>query len=178
MYSQSKGRQFSSGEQSKLVEYLIQTCPLDPNQETEQDRKLNLILSKVQVKVNSICLRRHFIFHCLAFILIFEKWQKDKIFISISVKYLSSRSTSPHYDKLVRQKVATPLFPAPVRRNWRSLSQELLVETLAPTPWWTWCPCPCRVSRCPPLATCQHPPPITQLQSILQVWQGYNFQSR
>ena len=78
MYSQSKGRQFSSGEQSKLVEYLIQTCPLDPNQETEQDRKLNLILSKVQVKVNSICLRRHFIFHCLAFILIFEKWQKDK----------------------------------------------------------------------------------------------------
>ena len=49
MYSQSKGRQFSSGEQSKLVEYLIQTCPLDPNQETEQDRKLNLILSKVQV---------------------------------------------------------------------------------------------------------------------------------
>ena len=77
MYSQSKGRQFSSGEQSKLVEYLIQTCPLDPNQETEQDRKLNLILSKVQVKVNSICLRRHFIFHCLAFILIFEKWQEE-----------------------------------------------------------------------------------------------------
>ena len=32
MYSQSKGRQFGAGEQSKLVEYLIQTCPLDPNQ--------------------------------------------------------------------------------------------------------------------------------------------------
>ena len=51
MYSQSKGRQFGVGEQSKLVEYLIQTCPLDPNQETEQDRKLNLILSKVQASV-------------------------------------------------------------------------------------------------------------------------------
>ena len=50
MYSQSKGRQFSEGEQDKLVEYLTQTCPLDPSQETEQDRKLNLILSKVQVK--------------------------------------------------------------------------------------------------------------------------------
>ena len=32
MYSQSKGRQFGAGEQCKLVEYLIQTCPLDPNQ--------------------------------------------------------------------------------------------------------------------------------------------------
>ena len=51
MYSQSKGRQFSEGEQDKLVEYLTQTCPLDPSQETEQDRKLNLILSKVQVKI-------------------------------------------------------------------------------------------------------------------------------
>ena len=50
MYSQSKGRQFSEGEQEKLVEYLTQTCPLDPSQETEQDRKLNLILSKVQVR--------------------------------------------------------------------------------------------------------------------------------
>ena len=49
MYSQSKGRQFSEGEQEKLVEYLTQTCPLDPSLETEQDRKLNLILSKVQV---------------------------------------------------------------------------------------------------------------------------------
>ena len=34
MYSQSKGRQFGPGEQIKLVEYLIQTCPLDPNQVT------------------------------------------------------------------------------------------------------------------------------------------------
>ena len=49
MYSQSKGRQFSEGEQERLVDYLTQTCPLDPSQETEQDRKLNLILSKVQV---------------------------------------------------------------------------------------------------------------------------------
>ena len=58
MYSQSKGRQFCVGEQSKLVEYLVQTCPLDPNQETEQDRKLNLILSKVQARrnLNSILL--------------------------------------------------------------------------------------------------------------------------
>ena len=49
LYSQSKGRQFSVGEQSKLVEFLMATCPLDPDQETDQDRKLNLILSKVQV---------------------------------------------------------------------------------------------------------------------------------
>ena len=51
MYSQSKGRQFNEGEQERLVEYLTQTCPLDPSLETEQDRKLNLILSsKVQVR--------------------------------------------------------------------------------------------------------------------------------
>ena len=54
MYSQSKGRQFSEGEQEKLVEYLTQTCPLDPSQETEQDRKLNLILSKVQVNTTPV----------------------------------------------------------------------------------------------------------------------------
>ena len=54
MYSQSKGRQFSEGEQEKLVEYLTQTCPLDPSQETEQDRKLNLILSKVQEHQSSL----------------------------------------------------------------------------------------------------------------------------
>jgi hypothetical protein len=54
MYSQSKGRQFGPGEQSGLVEYLVQTCPLDPNQETEQDRKLNLILSKVQEHQSSL----------------------------------------------------------------------------------------------------------------------------
>ena len=58
MYSQSKGRQFSAGEQSKLVEYLVQTCPLDPDQETEQDRKLNLILSKVQEHQSSLRLPR------------------------------------------------------------------------------------------------------------------------
>ena len=54
MYSQSKGRQFSEGEQEKVVEYLTQTCPLDPSQETEQDRKLNLILSKVQEHQSSL----------------------------------------------------------------------------------------------------------------------------
>ena len=54
MYSQSKGRQFSEGEQEKLVEYLTQTCPLDPSLETEQDRKLNLILSKVQEHQSSL----------------------------------------------------------------------------------------------------------------------------
>ena len=58
MYSQSKGRQFTEGEQRKLVEYLIQTCPLDPDQETEQDRKLNLILSKVQEHQSSLRLTR------------------------------------------------------------------------------------------------------------------------
>ena len=58
MYSQSKGRQFSEGEQSKLIEYLVQTCPLDPSQETEQDRKLNLILSKVQEHQSSLRLTR------------------------------------------------------------------------------------------------------------------------
>lgn len=54
MYSQSKGRQFSSGEQASLVDYLVATCPLDPNMETEQDRKLNLILSKVQEHQSSL----------------------------------------------------------------------------------------------------------------------------
>ena len=54
MYSQSKGRQFGPGEQSGLVEYLVQTCLLDPNQVTEQDRKLNLILSKDQQHPSSL----------------------------------------------------------------------------------------------------------------------------
>ena len=43
MYSQSKGRQFGPGEQIKLVEYLIQTCPLDPNQVTAVAWSLILI---------------------------------------------------------------------------------------------------------------------------------------
>ena len=54
MYSQSKGRQFGPGEQAGLVDYLTSTCPLDPTQETEQDRKLNLILSKVQEHQSSL----------------------------------------------------------------------------------------------------------------------------
>ena len=58
LYSQSKGRQFSVGEQSKLVEFLMATCPLDPDQETDQDRKLNLILSKVQVS-NDLLLQNY-----------------------------------------------------------------------------------------------------------------------
>ena len=38
------------------MEYLTQTCPLDPSLETEQDRKLNLILSKVQLReININC---------------------------------------------------------------------------------------------------------------------------
>ena len=54
MYSQSKGRQFGVGEQAGLVEYLLSTCPLHPATETEQDRKLNLILSKVQEHQSSL----------------------------------------------------------------------------------------------------------------------------
>ena len=54
MYAQSKGRQFETGQHNALVTYLTQTCPLDPDQETEQDRKLNLILSKVQEHQSSL----------------------------------------------------------------------------------------------------------------------------
>jgi hypothetical protein len=37
----------------KILFCIVQTCPLDPAQETEQDRKLNLILSKVRTHVRT-----------------------------------------------------------------------------------------------------------------------------
>lgn len=47
LYSQGKGRQFRVGEQGALVQYLAENCPLNSQQlETEQERKLRLILSK------------------------------------------------------------------------------------------------------------------------------------
>ncbi|XP_046665310.1 uncharacterized protein LOC124357500 isoform X2 [Homalodisca vitripennis] len=49
LYSQGRGRQFRVGEQEGLVQYLAETCPLNSQQlETEQERKLRLILSKAQ----------------------------------------------------------------------------------------------------------------------------------
>ena len=48
MYSQSKGRTFVSGQQIELLEYLVSACPLHPDEDWEEDKKLNLILSKVQ----------------------------------------------------------------------------------------------------------------------------------
>ena len=54
MYSQSKGRTFSLGQQEQLLEYLVQTCPLHPGEDWEEDKKLNLILSKVQEHQSSL----------------------------------------------------------------------------------------------------------------------------
>lgn len=48
MYSQSKGRQFTKGYHSDLLDYLVDTCPLHPDKDWQEDKKLNLILSKVQ----------------------------------------------------------------------------------------------------------------------------------
>lgn len=49
LYSQGRGRQFRVGEQEALVQYLTETCPLNNQHlETEQERKLRLILSKAQ----------------------------------------------------------------------------------------------------------------------------------
>lgn len=49
LYSQGRGRQFQVGEQKALVQYLMETCPLNNQHlETEQERKLRLILSKAQ----------------------------------------------------------------------------------------------------------------------------------
>ena len=48
MYSQSKGRHFSKGQHSDLLQYLVETCPLHPDKDWQEDKKLNLILSKVQ----------------------------------------------------------------------------------------------------------------------------------
>ncbi|CAH2251694.1 jg2327 [Pararge aegeria aegeria] len=49
LYSQGKGRHFHTGQQRELCEYLASTCPLTADAlETEDQRKLRLILSKAQ----------------------------------------------------------------------------------------------------------------------------------
>lgn len=49
LYSQGRGRHFRVGDQEELSQYLSTVCPLTGEQlETEEDRKLRLILSKAQ----------------------------------------------------------------------------------------------------------------------------------
>lgn len=49
LYSQGRGRHFRVGDQEDLSQYLASVCPLSGEQlETEEDRKLRLILSKAQ----------------------------------------------------------------------------------------------------------------------------------
>ncbi|XP_030753204.1 centrosomal protein of 97 kDa-like isoform X2 [Sitophilus oryzae] len=49
LYSQGRGRHFRIGDQSELTQYLATVCPLTGETlETEEDRKLRLILSKAQ----------------------------------------------------------------------------------------------------------------------------------
>ncbi|CAH2055919.1 unnamed protein product, partial [Iphiclides podalirius] len=49
LYSQGKGRHFHEGQHRELCEYLATTCPLTADAlETEEQRKLRLILSKAQ----------------------------------------------------------------------------------------------------------------------------------
>ncbi|XP_044747832.1 centrosomal protein of 97 kDa [Coccinella septempunctata] len=49
LYSQGRGRHFRIGDHSELVQYLASVCPLSGEAlETEEDRKLRLILSKAQ----------------------------------------------------------------------------------------------------------------------------------
>ncbi|RZF46012.1 hypothetical protein LSTR_LSTR006778 [Laodelphax striatellus] len=49
LYSQGKGRHFHVGEHSALALYLAEACPLNSkSMESEQERKLRLILSKAQ----------------------------------------------------------------------------------------------------------------------------------
>ncbi|KAI4463310.1 protein phosphatase 1 regulatory subunit sds22-related [Holotrichia oblita] len=49
LYSQGRGRHFRVGDQQELSQYLASVCPLTGEQlETEEDRKLRLILSKAQ----------------------------------------------------------------------------------------------------------------------------------
>ncbi|CAH0719267.1 unnamed protein product, partial [Brenthis ino] len=49
LYSQGKGRHFHTGQQRELCEYLASTCPLTADAlETEDQRKLRLVLSKAQ----------------------------------------------------------------------------------------------------------------------------------
>merc|ERR1712223_119365 len=54
MYSQSKGRAFGVGQHKELVDYLVQVCPLHPDDDWQEDKKLNLILSKVQEHQSSL----------------------------------------------------------------------------------------------------------------------------
>ncbi|KAG6456282.1 hypothetical protein O3G_MSEX009645 [Manduca sexta] len=52
LYSQGKGRHFHSGQHQELCEYLASTCPLTADAlETEDQRKLRLILSKVRIDI-------------------------------------------------------------------------------------------------------------------------------
>uniref|UniRef100_A0A146KML3 Centrosomal protein n=2 Tax=Lygus hesperus TaxID=30085 RepID=A0A146KML3_LYGHE len=47
LYSQGRGRQFRPGQHAALVKYLVEWCPLNnENLQTENERKLRLILSK------------------------------------------------------------------------------------------------------------------------------------
>ena len=54
MYSQSKGRHFNVGQHDELLSYLLSICPLHPGEDWEEDKKLNLILSKVQEHQQSL----------------------------------------------------------------------------------------------------------------------------
>jgi hypothetical protein len=50
LYSQGKGRHYHAGQHQDLCEYLASTCPLTADAlETEDQRKLRLILSKVRI---------------------------------------------------------------------------------------------------------------------------------
>lgn len=49
LYSQGRGRHFRIGDHQELTQYLASVCPLSGETlETEEDRKLRLILSKAQ----------------------------------------------------------------------------------------------------------------------------------
>lgn len=49
LYSQGQGRKFHTGQHAVLVRYLMETCPITSHTlETEQERKLRLVLSKAQ----------------------------------------------------------------------------------------------------------------------------------
>lgn len=49
LYSQGRGRHFRVGDQQELTQYLATVCPLSGEAyETEEDKKLRIILSKAQ----------------------------------------------------------------------------------------------------------------------------------
>lgn len=76
LYSQGRGRHFRVGDQKALVQYLATVCPLTGETlETEEDRKLRLILSKAQhhqqqLREQSIGLYTPFICKCIVFFFI------------------------------------------------------------------------------------------------------------